>query len=72
MIMHYADVKKLGTIKPLEGMDVKHINQVLELDLVNVKKIKEKKFRVAIDCVNSVGGIILPSLLNELGVAGGY
>jgi len=64
----YADVKKLGTIKPLEGMDVKHINQVVDLDLVNVQRIKEKKFRVAIDCVNSVGGIILPGLLKALGV----
>ena len=64
----YADVKKLGSIKPLEGMDIKHIDQVLNLDLVDVKKIKEKKFRVAIDCVNSVGGIVLPGLLKELGV----
>jgi phosphomannomutase len=64
----YADIKKLGTIKPIDGMDVKHIKQVLNLNLVNVKKIEEKGFRVAIDCVNSVGGIILPSLLKELGV----
>jgi phosphomannomutase len=64
----YADVKKLGSIKPLRGMDVKHIDQVLNLDLVKVEKIKQKKFRVAIDCVNSVGGIILPHLLKELGV----
>jgi len=64
----YADVKNLGSIKPLEGMDVKHINQVLELDLVKPDKIKKKNFRVAIDCVNSVGGIILPQLLKALGV----
>ena len=64
----YADVKNLGAIKPLDGMDVKHINQVLQLDLVKPEKIKQKKFRVAIDCVNSVGGIILPQLLNALGV----
>ena len=64
----YADVKNLGTIKPLEGMDVKHIEKVLELDLVKPEKIKRKKFRVAIDCVNSVGGTILPGLLRELGV----
>ena len=64
----YADIKKLGTIKPIEGMDVKHIKQVLNLNLVNVKKIEDKGFRVAIDCVNSVGGIILPGLLKELGV----
>ena len=64
----YADVKNLGSIKPLEGMGVKHIDKVLELDLVKPEKIKKKNFRVAIDCVNSVGGIILPQLLNALGV----
>jgi len=64
----YADVKSLGSIKPLEGMDVKHIDQVLQLDLVKPDKIKKKNFRVAIDCVNSVGGIILPQLLKALGV----
>ena len=64
----YADVKELGAIKPLEGMDVKHINQVLDLSLVDVEKIREKGFRVAIDCVNSVGGVILPRLLKALGV----
>lgn len=64
----YADVRKLGEIKPLEGMDVKHINWVLGLDLVDVEKIREKGFRVVIDCVNSVGGIVLPRLLKELGV----
>ncbi len=65
---NYADVKKLGTIKPLEGMGVKHIWQVVDLDLVDIKKIKEKRFKVAIDCVNSVGGIIIPQLLQTLGV----
>lgn len=64
----YADVKNLGVIKPLEGMDVKHIDQVLDLDLVKPEKIRKRKFRVAIDCVNSVGGIILPELLKALGV----
>ncbi len=65
---NYADVKELGHIKPLGGMDVKHIEQVLNMDLVDVEKIKAKKFRVAIDCVNSVGGVVLPQLLNMLGV----
>jgi phosphomannomutase len=64
----YADVKKLGKIKPLAGMDVKHIEKVLQMDLVEISKIKSKKFRVAIDCVNSVGGVVLPQLLNRLGV----
>jgi phosphomannomutase len=64
----YAGIKKLGQIKPLEGMDVKHIDRVLKLDLVDVKKIKRKKFKVVIDGVNSVGGIVLPQLLSALGV----
>jgi phosphomannomutase len=64
----YAEVKKLGSIKPLEGMGVKHIDQVLKLDLVKPDLISKKNFRVAIDCVNSVGGIILPQLLKALGV----
>jgi len=64
----YADVKMLGSIKPLEGMGVKHIDRVLELELVRTEEIKKKKFRVAIDCVNSVGGIIIPQLLKALGV----
>ena len=64
----YAELKNLGKIKPLEGMDVKHIDQVLKLDLVDVQKIKRKKFKVVIDCVNSVGGIVLPQLLSALGV----
>ena len=64
----YSDVKNLGGIKPLTGMDVKHIDRVVEMDLVDVMKIREKGFRVAIDCVNSVGGIVIPRLLNALGV----
>lgn len=46
----------------------KHINQILELDLVNVKEIKSAGISVAIDCINSVGGIILPDLLKSLGI----
>ncbi len=64
----YADVYKLGTIKPLEGMDIQHINQVVGMELVDIEKIRKKGFRVAIDCVNSVGGIVLPGLLKALGV----
>lgn len=46
----------------------KHIDQVLGLKLVDVKAIKTAGFTVAIDCINSVGGIILPGLLKALGV----
>ncbi len=64
----YAEIKNLGWIKPLEGMDVKHIDRILNLDLVDIEKIKRKNFKVAIDCVNSVGGLVLPGLLKALGV----
>ncbi|NLN30907.1 MAG: phosphoglucosamine mutase, partial [Bacteroidales bacterium] len=46
----------------------KHIEQILELDLVDTKAIEQAGFSVAIDCVNSVGGIIVPRLLRALGV----
>lgn len=46
----------------------KHIEQILKLDLVDAKAIEQAGFSVAIDCVNSVGGIIVPRLLRALGV----
>ena len=48
--------------------DQKHIDMVLQLDLVDPAAIEKAQFRVAIDCVNSVGGIIIPQLLKALGV----
>ncbi len=46
-----------------------HIQHVLNLDLVEVEVIKKAQFRVALDAVNSVGGIVVPQLLRALGVA---
>ncbi len=46
----------------------KHIDQILSLKLVDIKAIRQAGFTVAIDCINSVGGIILPQLLRCLGV----
>ncbi len=45
-----------------------HIQHVLDLKLVNVEAIKKAKLRVAVDAVNSVGGIIVPQLLKALGI----
>ena len=53
----YADVKKLGAIKPLEGMDVKHIDQVLGLDLVKPERIKKKKLLLFIGKSGELIGI---------------
>jgi phosphomannomutase len=55
----------------LQGDDTwgrKHIDLILALKLVDTKAIKGARLTVAIDCINSVGGIILPALLNSLGV----
>jgi phosphomannomutase len=57
-----------GSLVLDDTWDKKHIDLVLALNLVDVKEIKEAGFTVAIDCINSVGGIILPQLLRSLGV----
>ncbi len=48
--------------------DQKHIDMVLQLELVDREAVEKADFRVAVDCVNSVGGIIIPQLLKALGV----
>ena len=65
--IEFADVDKIGQISH-KNYDEYHINNVLNLKLVNVEAIKKANFSVAIDCVNSVGGIIIPKLLEKLGV----
>lgn len=64
----FAEAHKLGNIRVKETYDDFHIQQILALDLVDVEAIAKAKLKVAIDCVNSVGGVILPKLLIELGV----
>lgn len=63
----YVEVTELGK-EINKDYTEKHIEAVLGLKLVDVEAIKNANFKVALDCVNSVGGIILPKLLNALGV----
>lgn len=63
----FADVDDLGTVATKDYMDI-HIEQVLALKLVDVEAIRKAQFKVAIDAVNSVGGIVIPALLKALGV----
>ncbi|MBL4669734.1 MAG: phosphoglucosamine mutase, partial [Flavobacteriales bacterium] len=65
---NYAGVDDLGTCTKDDSYLEKHIQSILDLDLVNVEAIKGKNYKVAIDCVNSTGGIFLPALLKALGV----
>lgn len=64
----YADVDHLGHYSKDDTMNERHIEAVLGLKLVDVPAIKAAGFSVAVDCVNSVGGIILPELFRRLGV----
>jgi phosphomannomutase len=63
----FAEVDNLGKETKMDYTQ-KHIDAVLALNLVDVEAIKKANFKVAIDSVNSVGGIILPQLLKALGV----
>lgn len=67
-IYDYADVDHLGSYREDNSYDQKHIDLVKSLELVDVDAIINAHFRVALDTVNSVGGIILPKLLEQLGV----
>ncbi|HLW15446.1 MAG TPA: phosphoglucosamine mutase [Flavobacteriaceae bacterium] len=64
----FAEVDDLGKITVNDAYIDLHIDAILDLPLVNTKAIKESKFRVVVDGVNSTGGIAVPLLLNRLGV----
>ena len=64
----FAEINQLGTYSTYDRAIEDHINAILKLDLVNVDAIKRAHFAVALDCVNSTGGIALPKLLDALGV----
>ena len=64
----YADVDHLGHYCEDASFDRKHIESVLALKLVDVEAIRKAHFKVVVDSINSVGGVILPGLLEELGV----
>lgn len=64
----FADVDDLGTYTKDNSYLEKHIQEVLNLELVDVDAIKKAKFKVVVDGVNSTGGIFIPALLEKLGV----
>lgn len=64
----FAEIDKIGTITRKDYVQY-HIDKVLDLQLVNKKAISNAHFKVAVDAVNSVGGIIVPRLLKALGVS---
>ena len=64
----FAGVDELGAEIKDETWNIRHINQVLGLKLVDKDAIEKADFTVAVDAVNSVGGIVIPQLLRALGV----
>lgn len=65
----YADVDHLGSYTEDDSFDQRHIDDVLALSLVDAEAIKNAHYRVCVDSINSVGGVILPKLLTALGVS---
>ena len=64
----YASVDNLGKYTEDNSFNQRHIDSVLNLKLVDREAIKNAHFKVLVDAVNSVGGIIMPQLLDALGV----
>ena len=65
---HFSEVDDLGQVSEDHSYLKKHIDIILDLPLVDVNAIKNAKFKVAVDAVNSTGGIFIPALLEALGV----
>lgn len=63
----FADVDSLGRVVLREDFNEVHINQVLALPLVDVEAVRARKFKVVVDAVNSIGGVVIPALLERLG-----
>jgi phosphomannomutase len=64
----FSEVDDLGTITENDAyMDI-HIDEVLNLPLVDAEAVAKRKYKVVVDAVNSSGGIIIPKLLEQMGV----
>ncbi|GAA4320841.1 phosphoglucosamine mutase [Pontixanthobacter gangjinensis] len=65
---NFSEVDNLGEISVIDGYIQKHVEEVLKLELVDAEKVKNAKLKVAVDAVNSTGGIAIPALLEKMGV----
>ncbi|MBQ8581322.1 MAG: phosphoglucosamine mutase [Alistipes sp.] len=64
---NYPAIDHIGKMEESSDFNEEHIRQVLTLKGVDVEAVKARKFRVVVDAVNSVGGVVIPALLRELG-----
>ena len=65
--IQYASVDKLGKYRADYTYIEKHVSKILELPLVFTEAIKEKKYKVVVDCINSTGSLAMTPLLEQLG-----
>ena len=63
----YPEIDGIGHVISRESYNERHIEEVLALPLVDVEAVRARKFKVVVDAVNSVGGIVMPELLRRLG-----
>ena len=63
----YPEIDGIGRVLSREDFNDEHIRRVLALPLVDVEAVRMRRFKVVVDAVNSVGGIVIPKLLRELG-----
>lgn len=64
----FVSVDELGERSKVRDFDSRHIDMVLALPLVDAEAVRNAKFKIVVDAVNSVGGIIIPQLLRRMGV----
>lgn len=65
----FASVDKLGTVTTDDSYLQKHLDAVLAYPLIDVAAIEKQQYKVVVDCINSTGALIVPQLLQRLGVA---
>lgn len=65
--IEYASVQKIGGYEQKTGYIQRHIEQILALPLVDIQAIKNRGFKIVVDCINSTGAISIPPLLEQLG-----
>ena len=63
----FPNVDSIGKVILREDFNPTHIEQVLSLKMVDVEKVKSRHFKVVVDAVNSIGGVVIPALLRKLG-----
>ena len=63
----YPEIDAVGRVLSRESYNDEHIRRVLALPLVDADAVRRRRFRVVVDAVNSVGGVVIPRLLRELG-----